>query len=163
MAAWPAGIHTGVPAIISSVVAGLTFATLGASEFRAFREFGVIAALAASVHSSYVFYQLVAFVAVAAEGSFTAASAKLHKSQPAVSKLIRNLEDEFGIELFDQDDRGRGYGTEAVAMLVQYLFDEEEARRVEGGTTRDNAAMRRVYGMTRNDYEGVKDHWTRTS
>jgi RimJ/RimL family protein N-acetyltransferase len=96
-----------------------------------------------------------------------------------------------GIELFDQDHRGRGYGTEAVAMLVRHLFDREEARRVEGGTTPDNAAMRRVferlgfveegvqrqflpaadgggadcvmYGMTRNDYEGVKDHWTRTS
>ena len=96
-----------------------------------------------------------------------------------------------GIELFDQDDRGKGYGTEAVAMLVRHLFDREEARRVEGGTTTENAAMRHVfervgfleegvqrqflpaadgggadcvmYGMTRNDYEGVRDRWIRTS
>jgi len=96
-----------------------------------------------------------------------------------------------GIELFDQDQRGKGYGTEAVAMLVRHLFDQEEARRVEGGTTPENAAMRRVfervgfveegvqrqflpaadgggadsvmYGMTRNDYEGVRDRWIRTS
>ena len=96
-----------------------------------------------------------------------------------------------GIELFDQDDRGKGYGTEAVAMLVRHLFDREEARRVEGGTTPENAAMRHVferggfleegvqrqflpaadrggadcvmYGMTRTDYEGVRDRWIRTS
>jgi DNA-binding transcriptional LysR family regulator len=68
--------------------------------------------------------QLVAFVAVAAEGSFTAASAKLHKSQPAVSKLVRNLEDELGIELFDRQeyratltDVGRLFHERAVAVL----------------------------------------------
>jgi DNA-binding transcriptional LysR family regulator len=68
--------------------------------------------------------QLVAFVTVAAEGSFTAASAKLHKSQPAVSKLVRNLEDELGIELFDRQeyratltDVGRLFHERAVAVL----------------------------------------------
>lgn len=96
-----------------------------------------------------------------------------------------------GIELFDQVHRGKGYGTEAVAMLVRHLFDHEDARRVEGGTTPDNVPMRRVfeglgfveegvqrqflpaaggggadcvmYGMTRNDYKGVRDGWTRTN
>jgi len=96
-----------------------------------------------------------------------------------------------GIELFDEADQGKGYGTEAVTMLVRHLFEREAGRRVQGGTTPDNAAMRRVferlgfveegvqrqflpghdgggadcvmYGMTRNDYEGVKDRWTRTS
>lgn len=47
--------------------------------------------------------QLIAFVAVAGSGSFTAASARLHKSQPAISKLVRNLEEELGIELFDRE------------------------------------------------------------
>jgi DNA-binding transcriptional LysR family regulator len=46
--------------------------------------------------------QLVAFLAVAGAGSFTAASGALHKSQPAVSKLVRNLEEEIGVELFDR-------------------------------------------------------------
>ena len=46
--------------------------------------------------------QLVAFLAVADEGGFGAASATLHKSQPAVSKLVRNLEDELGVALFDR-------------------------------------------------------------
>jgi len=46
--------------------------------------------------------QLIAFLAVADEGGFGAASATLHKSQPAVSKLVRNLEDELGVALFDR-------------------------------------------------------------
>lgn len=48
--------------------------------------------------------QLVAFVAVATEGSFTAASTSLHKSQPAVSKLVKNLEDELELQLFDRSE-----------------------------------------------------------
>ncbi|MEM7136040.1 MAG: LysR family transcriptional regulator [Myxococcota bacterium] len=47
--------------------------------------------------------QLDAFVAVAAAGTFTAASVKLHKSQPAVSKLVANLEAELGLRLFDRE------------------------------------------------------------
>src|SRR5262249_31561901 len=46
--------------------------------------------------------QLIAFLAVADAGGFSAASATLHKSQPAVSKLVRNLEDELGVALFDR-------------------------------------------------------------
>lgn len=46
--------------------------------------------------------QIDAFFAVATAGSFTAASARLHKSQPAISKLVRNLEHELGLALFDR-------------------------------------------------------------
>jgi DNA-binding transcriptional LysR family regulator len=46
--------------------------------------------------------QLVAFHAVATEGTFSAASAALHKSQPAVSKLVQNLEADLGLALFDR-------------------------------------------------------------
>jgi DNA-binding transcriptional LysR family regulator len=46
--------------------------------------------------------QLAAFLRVASAGSFTAASQRLHKSQPAVSKLVRSLERELGLELFDR-------------------------------------------------------------
>lgn len=46
--------------------------------------------------------QLEAFHAVATRGGFTAASAFLHKSQPAISKLIQNLESELGLALFDR-------------------------------------------------------------
>src|SRR5262245_15327366 len=68
--------------------------------------------------------QLIAFVAVAREGTFTAASAVLHKSQPAVSKLVRNLEDELGVELFDRGqyratltDAGRLFHERAAAGI----------------------------------------------
>lgn len=68
--------------------------------------------------------QLVAFLAVAGEGSFTAASARLHKSQPAISKLVRNLEEELGLALFDRrayraalTDAGRLFHERAVAVV----------------------------------------------
>ena len=93
-----------------------------------------------------------------------------------------------GIELFDGSDRGKGYGTEAVALLTAHLFDAIGARRVEAGTADDNAPMRGVlarlgfrqegvlrgwypsddgagvdcvmYGMTVDDYEEAKTTWT---
>lgn len=46
--------------------------------------------------------QLVAFLAVAHTGTFAAASRQLHKSQPAVSKLVSNLEDELKLGLLDR-------------------------------------------------------------
>ena len=68
--------------------------------------------------------QLSAFLRVATEGSFRAASASLHKSQPAVSKLVRNLEAELGVELFDRSayratlsDAGRLFFERAAALL----------------------------------------------
>lgn len=46
--------------------------------------------------------QLVAFHAVATRGGFSAAAQHLHKSQPAVTKLVQNLEAALGIVLFDR-------------------------------------------------------------
>lgn len=48
-AARQAFAHTGVSALVSSLVAALTFLSLAISEFRAFREFGVIAAVGMGV------------------------------------------------------------------------------------------------------------------
>jgi DNA-binding transcriptional LysR family regulator len=68
--------------------------------------------------------QLVAFTTVAAEGTFTGASSTLHKSQPAVSKLVRNLEGELGVDLFDRTryratltDAGRVFYERAAAVI----------------------------------------------
>ncbi len=95
-----------------------------------------------------------------------------------------------GIGMFDEADRGRGFGTEAVAVLTRHLFEELDARRVEAGTHVGNAPMiavlerlgfakegvlRRffpsrsggidcaVYAMTRDDWETTKDTWTQAS
>jgi len=77
-----------------------------------------------SVSSGMTYDQLVAFTTVAAEGTFTGASSTLHKSQPAVSKLIRNLEGELGVVLFDRSryratltDAGRVFYDRAAAVI----------------------------------------------
>ena len=62
---------------------------------------------------------------------------------------------EVGIALFDTGDRGRGYGTEAVALLADYLFREAGAHRVQGSTSVDNAAMRRAFERAGFTFEGV--------
>jgi RimJ/RimL family protein N-acetyltransferase len=92
-----------------------------------------------------------------------------------------------GIVLYERADRGRGVGGDAVRAMTRYLFEEEGARRVEGGTTPDNAAMRRIfsnlgfvgegtlrrflpsedgegvdcvmYGMTRDDFRKASVTW----
>jgi RimJ/RimL family protein N-acetyltransferase len=51
---------------------------------------------------------------------------------------------QFGIMLFDPADRGRGFGTEAVRLLCDWLFREQSATRVEAGTLPANEAMRGV-------------------
>ena len=94
---------------------------------------------------------------------------------------------ELGVELFDEQDRGKGLGAEAVALLTAYSFDHLEAHRVQLGTDVENAAMRRVserlgfafegtmrgfmpspqgprdyalYAITASDYQKVKSRWT---
>ncbi len=42
------------------------------------------------------------FVAVAVEGSFTKAAQKLYVSQPTISKMVKGLEDELGVVLFER-------------------------------------------------------------
>jgi len=50
-----------------------------------------------------------------------------------------------GIVLYERADRGRGAGGDAVRAITRYLFERQRARRVEGGTTPDNAPMRRIF------------------
>lgn len=83
--------------------------------------------------------QLSAFLRVASEGSFTAASASLHKSQPAVSKLVRNLEEELGIRLFDRaayratlTDAGRLFYERAIGVLESTEALRSFARELSG-------------------------------
>src|SRR5436190_7748908 len=78
-----------------------------------------------SIRAGCVTYdQLIAFLAVAGEGTFTDAAERLHKSQPAVSKLVQNLEDELGVALMDHrkhratlTDAGRLFLERAAAVV----------------------------------------------
>lgn len=66
-------------------------------------------------------FQLEAFVAVVREGSFSKAAKALYRTQPAISQIIKRLEDELGQTLFDRSSR-RGVLTDA----GQVLFDHAE-------------------------------------
>ena len=71
------------------------------------------------------------FCAVCAQGSFTRAAEKLNMAQPAVSAAVRELEEYYGVKLFDRISR-RLYLTEAGKRFQQYashvasLFDDME-------------------------------------
>jgi RimJ/RimL family protein N-acetyltransferase len=97
---------------------------------------------------------------------------------------------ELGIEIWDEADRGKGYGREATALITAHLFEREAAIRIQASTDLGNVAMRRtleglgfgfegvlrgfmpqadgeprdyaMYGITRNDRMNGKDAWTRT-
>src|SRR6185503_20615325 len=60
----------------------------------------------------------------------------------------------FGIELIPEA-RGKGYGTEAQAQLVAYLFATTEVNRVEAGTDIDNLPEQRSLEKAGLRREGV--------
>jgi DNA-binding transcriptional LysR family regulator len=73
--------------------------------------------------------QLVSFVAVACERSFTSAAAKLNVSQSALSHTIRELEERLGVRLLTRTTRSVS-PTEAGERLLRSIgprFDEIEA------------------------------------
>lgn len=71
------------------------------------------------------------FVAVCAENSITKAAEKLHIAQPAVSVAIKELEEYYGVTLFDRISK-RLYLTDTGKNLLEYathivaLFDDME-------------------------------------
>ena len=71
--------------------------------------------------------QLLTLEAIVNEGSFKAASEYLHKSQPSLSVSIKNLEEEFGILIFDREgyrpvltDAGKLFYKKALITINEY-------------------------------------------
>ena len=85
---------------------------------------------------------LAAFLAVAADRSFSAAARRLHRTQPAISQAVRRIEDEIGERLFDRSSRD-GTLTEAGRLLQDY------AQRLLGLAGEAQTAMRELQQMRR--------------
>lgn len=72
-------------------------------------------------------HQLECFLSVVEQGSFRAASEKLHKAQSAVSFSIKSLEEHLGFSLFDRSEyrpsltmQGRSFLPQVKALMQQY-------------------------------------------
>jgi RimJ/RimL family protein N-acetyltransferase len=62
---------------------------------------------------------------------------------------------EIGIEIHDAAERGRGYGSEAITLIAQHLFDMHAAERVQASTAVWNEPMRAVFRRLGFAEEGV--------
>lgn len=96
--------------------------------------------------------QLEAFVAAASGQTFTAAAVELGMSQPAVSDLIRRLESEFGVPLFNRSGRALVL-TAAGEQLLPYA--EQTIFSAKQGTEAVNALLSlgggtATFGLLRN-------------
>ncbi|MBS0292621.1 MAG: LysR family transcriptional regulator [Proteobacteria bacterium] len=86
--------------------------------------------------------QIDAFLALAAQRSFTRAAAQCHLSQPAFSALIRALEDGLGLRLFDRSTRHVGLTAEGENFHASALRIRAEVDAALGAM-RDAAQLRR--------------------
>jgi RimJ/RimL family protein N-acetyltransferase len=62
---------------------------------------------------------------------------------------------ELGIGIYVPSDRRRGYGSEAVSLLTDWLFDDAGAERVQAGTALSNDAMRATFERLGYRFEGT--------
>jgi LysR family transcriptional regulator, benzoate and cis,cis-muconate-responsive activator of ben and cat genes len=81
------------------------------------------------------------FTAVAEEQNVTRAAARLHVSQPPLSRQIRDLEEELGVQLFKRTaksveltEAGKIFLTEARAVLLRSQEAVQAVRAVAGGS-----------------------------
>lgn len=62
---------------------------------------------------------------------------------------------EIGYQIFRPEDRGKGAATEAVNLMVRYLFITKQMNRIRLVTHTDNAASRRVAEKSGFQHEGT--------
>jgi DNA-binding transcriptional LysR family regulator len=83
------------------------------------------------------------FVAVAEALSFTKAAGKLHTAQPSLTRQIKDLEEEIGVQLLNRTkqqvsltDEGRSFLADAKRLLALAAETVESVRRLHSGEVR---------------------------
>jgi molybdenum-dependent DNA-binding transcriptional regulator ModE len=90
------------------------------------------------------FRELSAFVAVAEEGGMSAASRRLHVSQPALSQTMNSLERELGVKLLVRSSTGVQPTEAGMAFLAEaraLLARRDQALATMAELTVDSGAM----------------------
>jgi DNA-binding transcriptional LysR family regulator len=87
-------------------------------------------------------HQLETFLAVAEERSFSRAAVRLHRTQPAISQVIRKLEESIGEMLFDRAARD-GSLTAAGELLREYALRLLALRREASSAMEELKALDR--------------------
>ena len=111
------------------------------------------------------FYQLKAFVTVAATGHLTRAAERLHLSQPAVSGRIKALEDELGVRLFERSSNGMQLtrsGRELLGQAEKVIAAGEEMRRMARAASGELAGRLRIGTLSDPDLIRIGDLLGRT-
>ena len=97
--------------------------------------------------------QLEAFLAVAEERGFSRAALKLNRSQPAVSQVIRKLEDDLGEVLFERASRD-GSLTAAGELLREY------AKRLLSLRSEASSALEELRSLERGRLQLAANEYT---
>jgi DNA-binding transcriptional LysR family regulator len=90
---------------------------------------------------------LTAFVAIAEEGGISAASRRLHVSQPALSQTVSSLERELGVKLLKRSSTGVRTTEAGSALLVEaraVLARHDQAVRTVAQFTREGGGVIRL-------------------
>ncbi len=100
-------------------------------------------------------FQLETFLAVAQAGSFSGAAKAVHRTQPAVSQVIRKLEDEIGEPLFDRSSRA-SLLTDAGKVLQEYAQKMLNLRREAGVSLQElRQAQRGTLVIAANEFTAL--------
>ncbi|MGB8706100.1 MAG: GNAT family protein [Gillisia sp.] len=64
-----------------------------------------------------------------------------------------------GILIVDRDNRGKGYGKEALSLICNYCFSHLELHQVYAGVTADNLPSMKLFENNNFKKAGIKKDW----
>ncbi len=98
--------------------------------------------------------QLRYIIAIAEAGSITSAADKLLVSQPSLSKVVNQIEEEMGITIFNRNNRGVYLSEEGLSFLSYSRQVVEQADPLEN-KYKNKEKQRRVFSITSHHYAFV--------